>query len=155
MSHLVSAAQLYGRVALLRRRLVLQHTVQRMALGIAATILLLVGVGLLNIALFLWLRVLLGDIPAVLIVAFGHLLIGGLLLFLTVREPQSAELDALANAELAALEALTADANGIVGGLAATGGRMQMISNNLSLGIAAISGLKSLMSRPNGVVPKP
>ena len=155
MSHLVTAAQLYGRVALLRRRIVLQHTMQRVAIGVMAAILILAGIGLLTVGLVLWLRPLLGDLVAVLVVAFFHLAVGGVALVFAVREPASAELAALESAEVSALEVLTADASGLIGGIGSAGHSLQSLGNNLNVGLAAVSGLRSLLKRPNGVAPKP
>ena len=104
MSDLSASASLYAHVALVRHRILLQHAANRAVIGVVAVLMLLVGFGLLNAALFLYLRPALGDIAALLVAALIHLAIGSLAMALTWKEYTPPELEALANAEASALK---------------------------------------------------
>jgi hypothetical protein len=147
MASLATNTQLYAHLAVLRRRVLFRHYAAHAALGTLAVLMLLIGIALLNVALFLSLRQTWGDIPAVLVVAVVHLGLGGVMLVFTTREPASPELDALADAEAAALSAVNADTRSVVDGVSAAGERLGRLSSDVSLGIAALSGLQSLLSR--------
>ena len=154
MSSMTTTAKLYAHVAMLRRRVLLKHSVNRALLAVFAAMLLLVGIALLNVALFLALRGPFGDIGSVLVVAVTHLLIGAAALFVTLQEPTSPELDALAAAETAAFEAMSKDMSGTIDGLVAAGDRLQHLANTASLSLAAASGIRSLVSGSNGHAPE-
>jgi hypothetical protein len=147
MSHLATNTQLYAHLAVLRRRVLFKHYAVHAALGTLAVLMLLIGIALLNVALFLSLRHIWGDISAVLIVAVVHLGLGGVMLVLTMREPTSPELDALAEAETSALSAVNADTRSMIDSVGAAGERLGRLGSNVSLGIAALSGIQALMSR--------
>jgi hypothetical protein len=153
MASLSKNAHLYTRLAVLRRRILFRYAAGRIVMGTLAVLVLLVGVGLLNVALFLGLRNSLGDIGAILVVAAVHLVGGSIALFATLREPSSPELEALGEAEAAAFEAFSADTSGIVEGLTSVGERLGRVGSNVSLGIAALSSLHSLVSRSNDKAP--
>jgi hypothetical protein len=147
MSGLSASARLYARIAFVRHRLLLQHTANRAAIGALAVLLILVGFGLLNGALFLYLRASLSDIGAVLVVALIHLLAGAVALLLTWQEHSSPELEALAETEAAALRELDAEATTAVESFEAIGHRLTHIGSNTAAIMAAISGLQSLVAR--------
>ncbi|MCA0341716.1 MAG: hypothetical protein LCH61_01295 [Proteobacteria bacterium] len=147
MSSLSTNAHLYARLAVLRQRIMFRYAASRIVIGTLAVLLLLVGVALLNVALFLALRNPLGDIGAVLGVAAVHLVAGAIALAFTLQEPASAELEALSEAEAVALDALSADTSSLVEGIASVGGRFSRIGSNASLAVAALSSLQSLLSR--------
>ena len=148
MRNLPTTAKLYLKVASLRRRLLIRYAAQRLALGVLAAIVLLVGLGLLNVALFLWLRDAYGDLGAVLIVAGLHAIAGAILAVLALRGPSSRELGALEEAEAAALDAMTAEVEGITEKLNTFEARLETIGGHLALVPAAISTLSGLLSRP-------
>ncbi len=147
MSSFSTNAQLFARLAVLRRRILFRYAASRIVGGVLAILFLLVGVALLNVALFLGLRGPLGEIGAVLIVSAGHLVAGAIALAITLREPSSPELEALAEAEAAAFQSVSADTSGIVESLASVGERLGRVGSNASLAIAAISSLHAMLSR--------
>jgi hypothetical protein len=147
MRSLPTTAKLYLRVAGLRRRLLIRYAAQRLALGALAAIVLLVGLGLLNVALFLWLREAYGDLGAVLIVATLHAFAGVILAVLALQAPSSRELGALEEAEAAALDAVTTEVEGITQKLNAFEARLESIGSHLALVPTAISTLSGLLSR--------
>ena len=150
MSNMATTAQLYTRVALLRRRVLFQHVLHRAVLEVlAALLLLLVGIGLLNFAIYLALRQPLGDIGAVLVVAALHFAIGGVALAFALRDPVSSELEALSEAEAAAFDALSQDASGIVNSVTTIGDRLQQFCTEASLAMGAVAGLRKSMIRAN------
>lgn len=147
MRSLPTTAKLYLRVAGLRRRLMLRYAAQRLAFGMLAAIVLLVGLGLLNVALFLWLRESTGDLVAVLIVAALHAIGGGLLAFLALRGPNSRELQALEEAETAALDAVSSEVEAITEKLNAFEGRLETIGSHLALVPTAISAISGFIGK--------
>jgi hypothetical protein len=155
MASLSTNAQLYGRLALLRRRILFRYAASRIIFGTLAVLFLLAGLVLLNVALFLGLRNSLGDIGAVLVVAVVHLIVGSGALIATLREPNSPELEALGEAEAAAFEAFSSDTGGLAQSLSSVGDRLTRVGSNVSLGLAALSGLHSLMARATDKTDKP
>lgn len=147
MSNISTNAQLYARLAVLRRRILFRYAASRVVVGILAILFLLVGVALLNVALFLGLRGSLGEIGAVLAIAAVHLVAGAIALVFTLREPASQELEALAEAEAAAFQSVSADTSGLVESLTSVGEHLGRVGSNASLAIAAFSSLQSLLSR--------
>ncbi|MFO1169905.1 MAG: hypothetical protein U1E49_02960 [Hyphomicrobiaceae bacterium] len=145
MRTLSNTAKLYLKVAGLRRRLMLSYAAQRLAFAALAAIVLLVGLGLFNVALFLWLRESLGDLGAVLAIATLHALAGGVLAVLALRGPSSRELTALEEAESAALDAVSAEVEAITQKLNAYEARLETIGNHLAL---VPSALSALIGRP-------
>jgi hypothetical protein len=150
MRTLPTTAKLYLRVAGLRRRLMLRYAARRLAFGVLAAIVLLVGLGLLNIALFLWLREAYGDLNAVLIVAALHVVAGGVLALLALRGPGGRELAALEEAEAAALEAVTTEVETIAQKLTAFEGRLETIGRHLALVPDAVSAISGLLAKTDG-----
>ena len=147
MRTLPTTAKLYLKVAGLRRRLMLRYAAQRLALGVLAAIVLLVGLGLLNVALFLWLRESMSDLGAVLIVAALHGIGGGILAVLALRGPSSRELAALEEAEAAAFDAVSAEIEGISQKLSAFEARLEGIASHLALVPTALSAVSGLIGR--------
>lgn len=154
MRSLSNTARLYLRVAGLRRRLMLRYAAQRLAVGVLAAIVLLVGLGLLNVALFLWLRDTWGDLGAVLIVAALHALAGGVLALFALRGPSSRELAALEEAESAALDAMSSEIEAITQKLNAYEARLETIGNHLALVPTALSAVSGLLSRSSSESPE-
>jgi hypothetical protein len=147
MTGLSTSARLYARVAFLRHRVLLQHAANRAAVIALGILLVLVGFGLLNAALFLYLRPSLGDIGAVLIVASVHLVIGALALLVSWQEHDSPELQALAEIETAALKEFDTEATNAVENLETVGHRLTHIGSNVAVAMTAISGLQALLAR--------
>lgn len=141
MRTLSNTARLYLKVAGLRRRLMLSYAAQRLAFAVLAALVLLVALGLLNVALFLWLRPSLGDLGAVLVVAALHSVAGTILAVLALRGPNSRQLTALEEAESAALDAVSAEVEAITAKLNAYESRLETIGNHLALVPGALSAL--------------
>ena len=155
MQALPTTLKLYLKLAVDRRQILARHLAVRIAFGAMSAIVLLVGVALLNVSLFLVLRPLLGDLQAVLMVALLHFVIGGGLAVYALREPASAELTALAEAEAAALAALGSQTEGTVSALAAAERRIESIGQGLSLTASALPSLIGLLSRNQKSQDKP
>jgi uncharacterized membrane protein YraQ (UPF0718 family) len=153
MSDISASASIYAHVALARHRILLQHAANRAVIGAIAVPMLLVGFGLLNAALFLYLRPVLGDIAALLVAALIHVAIGSLAMALTWKEHPSPELEALADAEASALDVLSSDASGAVDNFEAIKDKITRVGSNISIGVAAISGLQTLLSRSTKPAP--
>ena len=147
MTGLSTSARLYARVAFLRHRVLLQHAADQAAVIALGILLILVGFGLLNAALFLHLRTSLGDIGAVLVVACVHLVIGALALLVSWQEHDSPELQALAESEAAALKEFDTEATNAVENLETGGHRLAHIGSNVTVALTAISGLQALLAR--------
>jgi hypothetical protein len=147
MTSLSASARLYAQVTFLRHRILLQHAANRAAIAALAILLILVGIGLLNAALFLYLRTPLSDIGAMLVVAIIHLCAGGLALAVTWHSHDSPELAALAETEAAALNKLDSEASGAVESFEAISRRLTYIASKVAAAMTAVSGLQSLLSR--------
>jgi hypothetical protein len=142
----LSSAKLYGRVALLRRQVLLRQFIRRTITGALAVAALIVAAGLATYALFLTIRVPLGDLGATLAIATFYLAVAIILLVYTVRETTSPELDALSEMETAALEEITADAQGAVQMFSAAGHRIEDLGSSVTLGIGILSALRKLLA---------
>jgi len=130
MPALPATLKLYLKLAIDRRQILARH------------------MALLNVALFLLLRPLLGDLGSVLAVAAAHFVAGGGLAAFALSQPHSAELQALAEAETAALAALDSDAHDRLAALSAAEQRIASIGAGLSLTANALPGLIGLLNRP-------
>jgi hypothetical protein len=148
MPALPATLRLYLKLAIDRRQILARHLAMRVGIGAMAGIVLLVGIALLNVALFLLLRPWLGDLWSVLAVAVLHLAAGGLLAVFALSSPKSAELTALAEAEAAALQALDSDAHDKLAALTAAEQRIERLGAGLSLTANALPTLIGLLSRP-------
>ena len=155
MPALPATLKLYLKLAIDRRQILARYLALRIGLGVMAGIVLLVGLGLLNVALFLALRPILGDLWAVLAVAVLHFALGGALGAYALSEPASAELTALAEAEAAALHALDLEAHDTLASLNAAEKRIERIGAGLSLTASALPSLIGLLGRPARPVPVP
>jgi hypothetical protein len=134
MTHLKSSALLYAHVALLRRRVLLKLAVTQFLLGAVGAVLLTVGFILAMTALFLVLRSAMGDLAAVSIVAVAHGIAGGLALSLALREPKSPGLDALADAETAAMNAVSAEAAALLHTVKSVDSKLELVRDALAFG---------------------
>ena len=145
------SAKLYARVALLRRQVLLRQLIRRAVAGALAAAAFIIATGLGTYALFLAIRASLGDLGATLAIAALYLAAAVMLLAYALREPDSPELQALAEMEAAALETATADTQGIVRAVGAAGQRIEDLGASLSLGIGVVSALRKLLaSRGSG-----
>lgn len=154
MQALPATLRLYLKLAIDRRQILARHMAMRIGLGALAGIVLLVGIALLNVALFLGLRPLLGDLWSVLAVAFLHFIIGGVLAIYALSEPSSAELHLLAETEAAALSALDAETHDAMANIALAEKRIERIGAGLSLTANALPGLIALINRPSKPAPE-
>lgn len=142
----LSSAKLYARVALLRRQILLQQLFRRAIASALAVAALIVSAGLGTFALYLAIKLSLGDLGAALVIAAIYLVVAIVLLVFALHEPHSPELDALAEMEAAALEAATADTQGIMQTFNAAGHRLDSLGSNLSLAAGVLSALRKLLA---------
>lgn len=142
----LNSAKLYGRVALLRRQVLLRQLIRRAIAGALAVAAFIVTAGLATCALFLAIRVPLGDLGATMAIAALYLVTAFILLAYTLREPHSPELEALAEMEAAAFETITADTQGVVQMVNAAGHRIENLGSSLTLGVGILSALRKLLS---------
>ncbi|MBB3810371.1 hypothetical protein [Pseudochelatococcus contaminans] len=142
----LNSAKLYGRVALLRRQVLLRQAIRRAIAGALAVAAFIVTAGLGSYALFLAIRMPLGDLGATLAIMGLYLAAALVLLDYTLREPRSPELDALAEMEAAALETIVADTQGVVQMVNAAGHRIENLGSSLTLGVGILSALRKLLS---------
>ena len=142
----LDSAKLYGRVALLRRQLLLQQLIRRTIAGALAVAALIVTAGLATFALFLAIVPFLGEIGATLAVAGLYLVAALILLAYTLREPHSPEMRALEEMEGAALETITAETQGVVQFVNSAGHRIENLGSSLTLGIGVLSVLRKLLA---------
>jgi hypothetical protein len=140
-----NSAKLYGRIALLRRQVLLRQLIRRSITAALAVAAFIVTSGLATYALFLAIRGPLGDLGATLVIAALYLVAALVLLGYTLREPQSPELDALAEMEAAALETVTADTQGVVQLVNAAGHRIENLGSSLTLGVGLLGALRRLL----------
>jgi len=142
----LQSAKLYGRVALLRRQVLVQQFVRRAIVGTLAVAAFIVAAGLATYALFLAIRVPLGDVGATLTIAGIYLVLALVLLAYTLHEPNSPELRALQEMEEAALETVAADTQGLVQLVNSAGHRIDDIGSGLTLGVGILSALRKLLA---------
>jgi len=137
----LQSAKLYGRVALLRRQVLVQQFVRRAIVGTLAVAAFIVAAGLATYALFLAIRVPLGDVGATLTIAGIYLVLALVLLAYTLHEPR-----ALQEMEEAALETVAADTQGLVQLVNSAGHRIDDIGSGLTLGVGILSALRKLLA---------
>lgn len=142
----LNSAKLYGRVALLRRQVLLRQLIRRAIAGALAVAAFVVTAGLSTYALFLAIRPPLGDLGATLVVAGLYLVAALILLAYTLREPHSPELQALEEMEAAALETITAETQGLVQMVNAAGHRIENFGSSFTLGVGILSALRKLLA---------
>ena len=146
----LSSVKLYGRVALLRRQVLFQQFIRRAIAAALAVAALVVAAGLATHALFLAITPSLGILGASLAIAVLYLVCALILLAYTLREPHSPEMQALEEAEAAALEVLAKDSQGMVQIANAAGHRIEDLGSNLALGIGLLSALRRLLASHKG-----
>lgn len=142
----LNSAKLYGRVALLRRQVLVRQLIRRAIAGALAVVAFTVTAGLATYALFLAIRAPFGDINAALAVAGLYLVLALILLAYTLREPNSPELEALAEMEAAALETITAETQGVVQLVNDAGHRIEGLGSSLALGVGILGALRKLLA---------
>ncbi len=142
----IDSAKLYGRVALLRRRVLLRQIIRRAVAGALAIAAFVVTAGLATHALFLAIRVSLGDLGSVLAIAGLYLVAALALLAYALHEPHSPELQALEEMEAAALETITAETQGVMQMANAAGQRIGDLGSGLTLGVGVLSALRRFMA---------
>ena len=142
----LSSAKLFGRVALLRRQVLVRQFVRRTITGALAVAALVVAAGLSTYALFLAIRVMFGDLGATLAISALYLAVAIILLIYTMRDTTSPELEALSEMETAALEEIAADAQGAAQVLSAAGHRIENLGSSVTLGISVLSALRKLLA---------
>ena len=142
----MTSTKLYLRIALLRRQILLRQIIKRTIAGSLAIAALIVAAGLATYASFLALRIPLGDSIAAAIVAGVYLVLGVGLLLYTLHEPASPELDALAEMEGAALEALGADTQGLRSAISSGAHRIEDLGNAFSTSFAILTTLRRILS---------
>jgi hypothetical protein len=150
----MTSSKLYFRIALLRRQILLRQIIKRTIAGSFAVAALIVAAGLATYASFVALRIPLGDSVAAAIVAGVYLVIGVGLLLYTLHEPASPELDALAEMEAAALEALGADTQGLRSVISSGAHRIEDFGNAFSTSFAILSALRRILSGAKQSTPK-
>lgn len=141
----LDSAKLYGRVALLRRQVLLRQIIRRAIAGALAVAAFIVTAGLATYALFLAIRLPLGDLGATLAIAGLYLVAAVILLVYTLHEPRSPELLALEEMEAAALETITAETQGVIQMVNAAGQRIENLGSGFTLGIGLLSALRKLL----------
>lgn len=142
----LNSAKLYGRVALLRRQVLLRQLIRRAIAAALAVAAFVVTAGLATYALFLAIRVPIGDLGATLAIAGLYLVAALILLAYTLREPHSPELQALEEMEAAALDTITAETQGVVQMVNAAGHRIENLGSSLTLGVGILSALRRLLA---------
>ncbi len=147
MNRIASSARLFGKIALLRRRILFQQATSRAVAGGIGVVSLLIGIALLNVALYLYLRDQFGEQISMLIIAGIHLGLAAIGLVVAFRDHHTPALDALAEAEAAAMEMLGDETADITHAVTALSNRVQGIGGNLSIALAALSGLRALTRR--------
>jgi hypothetical protein len=148
---LPESLKLYLKLAVERRQIAARHTIRRIALAIAAGAVFLVGLALLNVAAFLGLRVWVGDFAAALLIAVVHLIGGGVLALLAMKERPSAEIAALTEAEAAALNLAEGEFGKTASAVLAAERVVEEIG--VSLGAAAIPALVNALAHAMRYVP--
>ncbi|WP_147182430.1 hypothetical protein, partial [Ciceribacter naphthalenivorans] len=141
----LNSAKLYGRVALLRRQVLLRQVIRRAIAGALAVAAFVVTTGLATYALFLAIRVPLGGLGATLAIAGLYLVAAVILLAYALREPHSPELQALEEMEVVALETIAAETQGVVQAVNTAGHRIENLASSFTLGIGLLSALRKLL----------
>ncbi|MGE4404954.1 hypothetical protein [Pseudomonas sp.] len=142
----LDSAKLYGRIVLLRRQVLLRQLVRRSITAALAVEALIVTSGLATYALFLAIKGPLGDLGATLAIAALYLVAALALTGYALYEPHSPELEALAEMEAAALEAVTTDTQGIVQLATIAGHRIENLGSSLTLGVGVLGSLRKLLA---------
>lgn len=142
----LNSAKLYARVALLRRQVLVRQLIRRAIASALAVAALIVAAGLATHALFLAIRVPLGELGATLVIAAVYFVVAVILLAYAMHESTSPELDALAEMEATALDAATAETQGIMKAVGAAGHRIETLGDSITLGIGVLATLRKLLA---------
>lgn len=146
----LESVKLYGRVTLLRRRVLLQQLVRRAMAAAIAVLAFVAAIGMATFALFVAIAPAMGTVWASLTIAAIYLALAILLLLYGLREPNSAELQALEEAEAAALDMLAHDAQEIVQVASSAGHRISDLGSNLGMAVAVLTALRRLLAARKG-----
>lgn len=141
----LGSAKLYARIALLRRQVLLRQLIWRIVASALAVASFVVAAGLATYALYLAIRSPLGELGATLTIAATYLAIGIAMLLHALREPVSAELEALAEMEVAALDAMMEDPQGVVRMLSTAGHQIESLGSSVRLGVGILTALRKLL----------
>jgi len=142
----LNSAKLYARIALLRRQVLLRQLIWRTVAGALAVAAIVVAAGLATYALFVGIRPALGELGATLTIAAIYLATGITMLLLALREPVSPELEALAEMEVAALDTMMADSQGVIRMFSAAGHQIESLGSGVALGVGVLSALRKLLA---------
>jgi hypothetical protein len=145
MSNLSRSAHLYLRVLLMRQEVTVRATARKIALGFVASLFLLGGIALANVALFYWLAPRFGDMGAAGLLAVLQLAIGAVVLWVALAQTESRELVALRETEQAALSLLAQEAESITSFVTATGRSADKLGRNLATGMELAKAIVGLM----------
>lgn len=142
----LNTAKLYARIAFLRRQVLLRQLIWRTVAGALAVAAIVVAAGLATYALFVAIRPALGEFGATLTIAAIYLAASITMLLLALREPASPELEALAEMEVAALDAMMADSQGAIRMLSSAGHQIESLGSGVALGVGVLSALRKLLA---------
>lgn len=137
----LETAKVYGRIAWLRRQVLVQLALRRVAAGLIAAVAGFVALGFGTAAGYMALADRLGPIAAAAIVACLWLLLAVILAIYAASTPKSVELDALEQMEIEA-RARTSLAVGQLTGVVA---RAEAMSGTMTVGLALWRTLRRLM----------
>ena len=150
MNHLSALLKLYLRIAFLRRQALVAQGLSRGVTAAIAVLLILLGVALLNVALFLWLRTLTGDLAGVAIIGAAHLLVGGACLVAALRRADSPEAAALEASENEAFNVMRGELDAALRPILTIEANVERITGNLSRAVSTLAAASALLSdRPD------
>lgn len=136
----VESARIYARIALLRRRVLLQLALRRVLAGLIAAAATLVAAGFGTRVLYLALLPRLGELGATAAVGGGYLLIALIFGVLALREPASPELKALDLMEAEAKQKAVLAVNGL-------GMRADGLTRSVLTGLSLFNLLRRFLRR--------
>lgn len=144
----LETARTYGRIAWLRRQVLLQLALRRVVAGVVAALAALVALGFGTAAAYMGLRLWMGPIGAAAIAGAGWLLIAAVAGIYAGSTPRSTELDALEQMEVEARERTAVAVERLTG----IGARAEAMSGTLTLLFALFRALRR-MGRRGGDAP--
>lgn len=137
----LDTARTYGRIVILRRQVLLQMTMRRVAAGVVAVVAALIALGFGTGAAFWALSDAMGPIGAASIVAAGWLLLAVILAIYAGSKPRSAELDALEQMEAEARLKTSVALNQIT----SVGARVQSMSGTMVMAFSVFRALREIL----------
>jgi hypothetical protein len=146
MGNIRGAAQLYLKVAMLRRGALVRDAGLRIVLAIFAFVSLLIALVAVDIGLFLWLSMHVQAFHAAWIVAVGHILLGAVFAIAAGMGRNLPERKALAEAEAAALAAVTTEAAGFIKGFCKFERSLESMGGTAVMALAAIMSVLGLLT---------